>query len=81
MLLTAVVLTTGHVQDLQDLEGDIASGRKTLPILIGQTRARWSVLFSVACWVVVVPRFWNCGAFSSLIVLTLGVIVIGRLAK
>ena len=81
VLLTAVVLTTGHVQDLQDLEGDTASGRKTLPVLIGEARARWSILLPVACWMAVVPLFWSCGGFSSLIVLGLGGTVVGRLAK
>lgn len=81
VLLTAVIFTTGHVQDLEDLEGDTASGRKTLPILIGEARGRWSVLLPVACWMVVVPRFWNCGVFSSLIVLMLGGTVVRRLAK
>ena len=63
------------------LRGDTVSGRKTLPIVIGEARARWSILLPVAYWLVVVPRFWNCGVLSSLIVLTLGGIVIGRLAK
>ena len=81
VLLAAIVLTTGHVQDLQDLEGDTASGRKTLPILTGEAMAQWSILLHVACWMVVVPQFWNCGVLSSLIVLTLGGIVVGRLAK
>ena len=81
MLLTAVVATTGHVQDLQDQEGDKASGKRTIPTLFGETRGRWSVLLPVACWTVLAPRFWNCGIFSSLIVLMLGGTVVIRLAK
>lgn len=34
------VAATAHVQDFRDYAGDLASGRKTLPIVIGDERAR-----------------------------------------
>jgi 4-hydroxybenzoate polyprenyltransferase len=34
-------LVVGHFQDLRDIEGDLATGRQTLPIAIGEIPTRW----------------------------------------
>jgi 4-hydroxybenzoate polyprenyltransferase len=33
----------GHLQDMRDIEGDAATGRKTLPILLGESVTRWQI--------------------------------------
>ncbi|KAG8530656.1 uncharacterized protein KY384_004011 [Bacidia gigantensis] len=35
-ILTAVIFTTGHVSDLEDLQGDKESARNTVPVLCGE---------------------------------------------
>ncbi|KAL8951593.1 MAG: hypothetical protein Q9222_002448 [Ikaeria aurantiellina] len=41
--MSAIIATTMHVQDLQDQAGDIAGGRQTAPLAIGDAAARWTI--------------------------------------
>lgn len=59
MVTGAIVLTSVHVQDLPDLEGDKARDRKTFPIKYGETIARWSNFVIVLFWSIVEPLFWT----------------------
>ncbi|KAH7407280.1 hypothetical protein BKA64DRAFT_742937 [Cadophora sp. MPI-SDFR-AT-0126] len=54
ILTGAMIFFTISVQDLRDVEGDAATGRKSLPLVHGDDAARWMlasaiVLFSLAC--------------------------------
>ncbi|MCJ1237515.1 hypothetical protein MMC14_005501 [Varicellaria rhodocarpa] len=42
-MIGSVVLTTVHSQDLPDMDGDSARGRKTIPLIYGESVARYSV--------------------------------------
>lgn len=57
VMTSAVIATTIHAQDFPDIEGDASRGRKTVPLLYGQTVARWSLAVPVALWSVVCPLF------------------------
>ncbi|KAG9220438.1 hypothetical protein CCMSSC00406_0003894 [Pleurotus cornucopiae] len=35
-----------QIQDLRDIEGDTAAGRKTLPIVVGDRQSRWLISFA-----------------------------------
>ncbi|KAF4590497.1 UbiA prenyltransferase [Pleurotus pulmonarius] len=57
-LVVAIWLATAmQIQDLRDIDGDMAVGRKTLPIVAGDRRSRWLIslaflpLSYVALWV------------------------------
>lgn len=54
-----VVLSTIQVQDLRDLEGDRARGRRTLPVIIGDVACRWAVAVPVMFWSFFCPYFWR----------------------
>jgi hypothetical protein len=41
-----IILSTMHVQDLKDIEGDRARNQKTFP-LVSQKISRWSIIISV----------------------------------
>lgn len=51
--------TTIHAQDLPDMVGDAARGRKTMPLLYGEGITRWSMAISVMVWSVVCLVFCN----------------------
>ncbi|KAJ7222191.1 UbiA prenyltransferase family-domain-containing protein [Mycena pura] len=51
-------VTTGHAQDFRDLEGDAAIGRKTLPMLLPSSLARWSLALLLATWTSALVRLW-----------------------
>ncbi|KAI1841195.1 hypothetical protein JX265_013154 [Neoarthrinium moseri] len=65
-ILAASITTMSHAQDFRDKEGDRMAGRKTVPLIIGDTNARVLVAAGVlggpaiACW------FWQAG-WSSLL--------------
>lgn len=57
----AIVMTTIHAQDLPDVVGDAARGRRTIPLVYGDAAARWSLAAGVAAWSFAVPAFWGLG--------------------
>jgi 4-hydroxybenzoate polyprenyltransferase len=54
----AVIMTTVHAQDMPDVEGDKARGRKTVPLLYGEWWARSSLAVMVMFWSVLCPSMW-----------------------
>lgn len=57
-IVAAVVFSTLQIQDLCDQKGDKHRGRSTIPILFGDTIARWSVIVPMVFWSYSVPYFW-----------------------
>lgn len=80
-LLTFTIFTTGHIMDLEDLEGDRVSGRRTIPVLVGEEGARWSILLPMMVGLISVLRFWECRGAYPIVVFALGATVVRRLAK
>jgi len=78
-VLAGVVFTTVHIQDIPDQKGDGARGRKTLPLVIGDHSARWSVGVMVLGWSFVAARMWTLGNAASFLPIGLGAIVALRL--
>lgn len=80
-LLAAVVATTVHVLDMYDQEGDAADGRRTLPLVIGDGPARWTIMVAVLVWSVVCPLCWRASAASCVPVCLLGLLVAYRIVR
>ena len=64
-ILLAVVTTTMHVQDLEDVEGDRLRDRRTAPIVLGDVGCRWSIAIPMLGWGVLCPWFWNTGLVAT----------------
>ncbi|KAI8946000.1 UbiA prenyltransferase family [Xylaria longipes] len=64
ILLTLVILITIQVQDMEDQEGDILRGRRSLPLQIGDGSARCVTATFMAIWGLLCPYFWGCGWFG-----------------
>lgn len=58
-IIAMSVLTTMHVSDFHDKEGDLRRQRKTLPLLIGESLARRSVAVGVLFWSLVSAMYWR----------------------
>ena len=54
-----VVCTTIQIQDLRDQAGDCLRGRRTLPILLGDMNARWTIVVPIVFWSTFSPFFWR----------------------
>ena len=76
-IIAGVIFTTLHVQDLKDQAGDSARGRKTLPLVLGDQPARWTVAVPVLVWSILCPSFWSLQgiSFATTMALGLGVAV------
>lgn len=74
-LIGAVVCTTVHTQDMYDQPGDSAAGRKTVPLVIGDRPARWTIAIAMAVWSWVVPVYWRSATIEYFAPVSLGVLV------
>lgn len=63
IITAAIVATTIQAQDIPDVEGDGARGRKTMPLLYGQAVTRWTLAPLVLFWTVASPMFCNVTAY------------------
>lgn len=78
-LLGTTISSTMHIQDLYDMAGDQLRGRKTIPIVFGDSPARFSLVFLVPTWSIVAPTFWRLPAVGFLPSTALGVVIARRL--
>ncbi|KAI9151284.1 Fumagillin beta-trans-bergamotene synthase af520 [Paramyrothecium foliicola] len=58
-IIGGVIFTTVHAQDMYDQEGDASRGRRTLPLVIGDVAARWTILVAMISWGLICPSFWD----------------------
>jgi len=54
-----IFTTTGHAQDFRDRSGDAAVGRRTIPLILSQGVARWSLLLLILAWTCGLILFWH----------------------
>ncbi|KAI9876589.1 MAG: hypothetical protein M1830_006167 [Pleopsidium flavum] len=73
-----IVLTTLQTQDLSDQEGDRARGRRTIPLIMGDWTARWTIALPVVAWSFFCPAFWKLGIYSYIIPVAIGGLVAFR---
>ena len=60
-IIAAIIFTTVHLQDMYDQSGDIMRGRKTVPLVMGDGPARWTIAILMVFWGYVCPCFWHGG--------------------
>ncbi|KIW13333.1 hypothetical protein PV08_08521 [Exophiala spinifera] len=56
-IISATVFTTIHTMDMYDQGGDASRNRKTVPLVVGDNLARWSIVFFMTIWSVVCPAY------------------------
>ena len=60
-ILCILIATTMDIQDLRDQEGDRLVQRKTAPLVLGDTVARWSIVVALLGWSILCPAYWSLG--------------------
>ena len=82
ILTATAVATTIQTQDLPDMVGDKARGRRTIPLVYGENWARFSVAILVPMWSLLCTTFWQVTFRTSVITLImalgLGLLVLIR---
>lgn len=57
--LTEIRIRKGHAQDFRDRAGDTVMGRKTIPLLLPQSVARWSLAMLILAWTLGLIMLWQ----------------------
>lgn len=78
LLIATTIFTTMHSQDMYDQEGDAVRNRLTIPLVIGDGLARWTIFAPVLCWSVAAPMFWDLGVWGFASPLFFGALVAVR---
>lgn len=78
LIIGAVVFTSVQTQDMYDQAGDSLRRRKTVPLVIGDHYARWSIALAMMGWSVVCPTFWQLGPVTYAISIITGAVVTFR---
>lgn len=79
VIISAVVFTTMHIQDLKDQAGDSRVGRRTVPLVLGDGLCRVILAFSIPSWSLVAARFWGLGIVGSLLYCLPAAVIAARL--
>ncbi|KAI7776262.1 UbiA prenyltransferase family [Diaporthe eres] len=74
-VLGGVILTTVHAQDMADQEGDALRGRWTIPLVIGDGPARWTIATTMMFWAYICPAMWRGSALSRALTVALSILV------
>lgn len=67
----------GHAQDFRDRSADTLMGRKTIPLLLPQGVARWSLAALILAWTVGLIALWQPPIIASMAFFLLGMRCLG----
>ena len=71
-MVAGIVFSTLQMQDMADQEGDRERGRGTIPLVLGDGVARWTIVIPVAAWSVACPLFWSLSPYAYVAPVILG---------
>ncbi|CAG8028300.1 unnamed protein product [Penicillium nalgiovense] len=63
LVIIGIISSTVQLQDMSDQAGDAKRGRRTVPLVWGDTAARWTIVVPMFCWGVWCPIFWAVSPF------------------
>lgn len=78
VMIGITVFLTVHMQDIPDQDGDRLRGRNSVPLVIGDNLARWTIAATMTVCSYLMPAFWRLGPLGSMITLAIGATVILR---
>ena len=78
LIIAAAVFSTVHSQDLHDQPGDSLRQRKTMPLVVGDLPARWTIAIPTIIWSWICPWFWSVSLEGYIGPLFLGHLVAAR---
>jgi 4-hydroxybenzoate polyprenyltransferase len=75
LIISALIFSTVHLQDMLDQPGDAKRGRRTVPLVWGDGVARWTIAIPILGWGVWCPIFWRESHFWSLLTVAMACVV------
>lgn len=74
-IIASVIFTTIHTQDMYDQVGDSERNRKTIPLVIGDGPARWTIALPMGFWCWFCPLYWHLPYAVWMVSISLGLSV------
>ena len=59
LVIIGIIFSTVQLQDMSDQPGDAKRGRRTVPLVWGDTVARWTIAIPMIGWGIWCPMFWG----------------------
>jgi 1,4-dihydroxy-2-naphthoate octaprenyltransferase len=79
--IACIVFSTVQTQNMYDQRGDAIRNRKTVPLVLGDAAARWTIAIPMFFWCWVAPWMWTSFLEGYLLLVLLGLIVALRSLK
>lgn len=67
-IVAGVVFSTVQTQDMADQDGDRLRGRKSMPLAIGDSMARWLTAAATLAWSLICPLYWSANLGSVILI-------------
>ncbi|PQE07304.1 digeranylgeranylglyceryl phosphate synthase protein [Rutstroemia sp. NJR-2017a WRK4] len=80
-IIAGIVFSTVQMQDMYDQRGDAIRNRKTVPLVLGDGLARWTIAVPVVMWCWLAPLLWNSSFFGFVLPVALGFTVAIRVLR
>lgn len=77
-IVSCVILSSMHIQDLKDQAGDRIKERSTAPLFLGDMMARWTIFISIVFWSVICPLYFKAEKMALIVCFALGTLVAAR---
>lgn len=77
-VISLVIITTMHIQDLKDQKGDRKLGRRTMPLVFGDQPCRVAIAFFIPFWSYVAVAFWKLSLVAACVPCILGGYIAAR---
>lgn len=78
LILMGIVFTTVQTQDMHDQIGDSKRGRRTIPLIMGDIWARWSIAIPVVLWSIFCPVYISAPVEGYVVSIGMGGLVAAR---
>lgn len=78
LVISAVIFSTMHIQDLKDTAGDQVRNRQSAPLVLGDSVARWTIAVPILAWSVLCPLYLRLGLLAFVSPVAIGAYVAFR---
>lgn len=78
VIKACIEFSTVQTQDMYDQRGDAARNRKTVPLVMGDASARWTIAVSMVVWCVATLWLWRSSTKGYVVPVVLGLTVAVR---
>ena len=80
-MVMLMMFFTQYICDIKDIDGDRLTGKKTVPMAVGDDICRWGIAVPVVVFSVLCPAFFGISGWRTLPALILGGLVASRTLK